>query len=71
MSDTNATGEAPDRSDLEIRAELREVAAKLIELGLRRDVLIRAALKAHVRPVDVSADSGLSRSRIYQITDSP
>jgi hypothetical protein len=53
----------------ETRAELREVVAQLEALNQRRDDLIRQGLDEDARVVDLVADTGLTRARIYQIRD--
>lgn len=61
----------------DIREELRRVSARVREMTheqryrspavRRRDELILVALDSGVRPGWVASDSGLARSRIYQI----
>lgn len=61
----------------EVREELRRASARVRELSheqryrsnavRQRDELIRAALNSGVRPSLVTQDTGLARSRIYQI----
>lgn len=63
----------------DIREELRQVSAQARELSpkdryrsgavRRRDELIRIALDSGLRPSLIRADTGLARSRIYQIND--
>lgn len=64
----------------DIRAELRQASARARELPhqqrynrhpaiVLRDELIRTALSIGLRPALIKADTGLARSRIYQIRD--
>jgi hypothetical protein len=53
--------------DDNLRRELRRTVAKIAELIVRRDELIRQGMAADIRASDLANDAGLSIPRIYQI----
>jgi hypothetical protein len=55
--------------DEDLRLELRRTARQLAALIAQRDDLIRRGLTAGIRAVELAADAGLSRGRVYQIRD--